>query len=213
MHAARLTIGINYAAKWEAINRDQLENCINWKLPSNGARREAGAERPFQSRQITIKITFDPKTIYTHRRELRLRLSYRQSENCGRNHNYEALIAGASRACRIVSCFDLLLFYLRISLFAPRAYVCVRVCRLIPGQLSAQRMPKAILLFDKLSVVEQTSNPRRANTAARNRTRTRTRTRSCLGLWRYHNFSGQAVFMFCPGLPGCQSAVQRINLN
>lgn len=128
MHAARLTIGINYAAKWEAINRDQLENCINWKLPSNGTSREAGAERPFQSRQITIKITFDPKTIYTHRRELRLRLSYRQSENCGRNHNYEALIAGASRACRIVSSFDLLLFYLRISLCTPRASVCVCVC-------------------------------------------------------------------------------------
>lgn len=68
---------------------------------------------------------------------------------------------------------------------------------LFPVNCQLCRMPKAILLFDKLSAVEQTSNPRRANTAAKNRTRTW----SCLGLcWRYHNFTRQAVFMFCPGL-------------
>lgn len=99
---------------------------MNWKLPRNGGIGKGGRAFPIEANNNQNH--FRPQdNLYSsqyHYKDRELGLSYQQSENCGRNHNYEALIAGASRACRIVSCFDLLLFYLRISLFTPMC-VCV----------------------------------------------------------------------------------------
>lgn len=70
----------------------------------------------------------------------------------------------------------------------------------MPGQLSAWPRPKAILLFDKLSAVAPTNRSKRTPKPSASK-----HCGQVVLLGRYHNFTGQAVFMFCPDCLACLS--------
>lgn len=171
---------------------------MNWKLN--------WIEGPFQSRQIAIKITFDPKTIYTRRSIITKTENWDWAIGNQRELREKSQLWGLNRWGQS-SLSDRQLFWFIAILFAHIPPVCVSTysrstvssgecLRLFYCSISYQRSSK------QATQGEQTLRPRTA-----------------LGLGPVLG-SGDIIISldklclcFVLALPGCQSAVQRINLN
>lgn len=125
-----------------------------------------------------------------------------------RNHNYEALIAGASH---IVRSSEILIYCYFICAYPYLPCVDLWPSSRLRSCLCLLARPKAILLFDKLSAVEQTSSRAKANAVAKTLPRPGARIGSDSN-FDYGSGSGSwpgdiiislarkvTVFMFCTG--------------